>query len=361
MQKKTNSIQSLFLPTSDNPYQNLLARNLKNYGVEVRLKKRKRTYIFLPSIVREKIEILHLHWLSPFFLGEIFPVALFKVLTFWSQLIFLKLSGKKILWTAHNLSDHENSFPILDHLCTNFVAQIAHSIITHCETAKNKIILEFGIKNKDKIIVIPHGNFIDSYENKIKRDQARQQLGIHGSNIVFLLLGTIRPYKGVVESITAFQKIKEENVQLIIVGTPHSKNYSETINQKIGDDTRVSFTPSFVPEKKIQLYMNACDVAVFPYKDILTSGAVILAMSFGKVCLAPQIGCIPETLDDSGAFLYDPSDEEGLQKSMNKAIMCKSELGRMGDYNRQKAEQWNWDKIAKMTADAYKTCLDVKH
>jgi len=60
--------------------------------------------------------------------------------------------------------------------------------------------------------------------------------------------------------------------------------------------------------------MNACDVVVFPYQEILTSGAVILAMSFGRACVAPRLGCIQDVLDDKGAFIYEPSNKAGLFK-----------------------------------------------
>ncbi|MCK5345322.1 MAG: glycosyltransferase [Candidatus Heimdallarchaeota archaeon] len=281
-----------------------------------------------------------------------------KVILFWTQLILLKILGKKIFWTAHNLKAHENTNPIIDHLCTRFTIKMSDLIIAHCETAQNEIFSLLSIKNKSKCIVIPHGNYISCYENTTKRIESRQQLRIHESSFVFLFIGKIRPYKGVIDLIEAFRNITDEYPQLIIAGKPLCEKYSKLISQKIGNEKRINFIPKYVPEEKIQVYMNASDVVVFPYKNILTSGAVILAMSFGKACIAPTLGCIPETLDESGSILYDPRTKNGLAKALLKAIKRKSELREMGKHNQQIAKQWNWDDIGAATANAYRACIE---
>ncbi len=104
--------------------------------------------------------------------------------------------------------------------------------------------------------------------------------------------------------------------------------------------------------------MNAADVVAFPYKNILTSGAVMLAISFGRACLAPRKDCITEVLDYQGAFLYDPTLKSGLLRSMQEAIRRKDLTSGMGEYNYQKSKSWSWDHVAKKTLDVYKACLE---
>ncbi len=48
--------------------------------------------------------------------------------------------------------------------------------------------------------------------------------------------------------------------------------------------------------------MNASDIVAFPYLEGMTSGALIMAMGFGKPCIASRIGCIDQTTDSQGAF-----------------------------------------------------------
>jgi beta-1,4-mannosyltransferase len=101
--------------------------------------------------------------------------------------------------------------------------------------------------------------------------------------------------------------------------------------------------------------MNAADIVVQPFKKIMTSGSVILAMSFGKPVIAPAIGCMPDILDNEGNFLYEPSDPNGLLKAMQLAL--EADLIKMGKHNFQLAKQYSWEGIAKGTAEIYRKCF----
>jgi glycosyltransferase involved in cell wall biosynthesis len=84
---------------------------------------------------------------------------------------------------------------------------------------------------------------------------------------------------------------------------------------------------------------------------------VILAMSFGRACIAPRKGCIGDVLDGSGGFLYDPDEQEGLLQAMRSAIENKAVLQHMGEHNLNAAAQWSWSRIVGMTYSVYNNCL----
>ena len=44
---------------------------------------------------------------------------------------------------------------------------------------------------------------------------------------------------------------------------------------------RIRLVDRFVSNSELQLFMRASDMAVFPYTSILTSGSLMLALSFG--------------------------------------------------------------------------------
>ncbi|HOB32769.1 MAG TPA: glycosyltransferase family 1 protein, partial [Verrucomicrobiota bacterium] len=92
---------------------------------------------------------------------------------------------------------------------------------------------------------------------------------------------------------------------------------------------------------------------VLPYKDVLTSGAVLLAMSFGRACIAPRLGTITDYLDDRGAFLYDANDPAGLSKALQEALEKSEQTETMGKHNLQKAEECSWNRIAQATVRLY--------
>jgi len=98
--------------------------------------------------------------------------------------------------------------------------------------------------------------------------------------------------------------------------------------------------------------MNAADVVVLPFQDILTSGSALLAMSFGKPVIAPRMGCIPEALDRKGVFLYTHNEEEALLRAFQQASLA--DLAAMGKYNYRKAKRFDWNEIAQKTCELYK-------
>lgn len=339
-----------------NPYQKLLVKHLAKLGVQIE-EVDCRT-IFLPILLKHgKPDFVHFHSVHSFFLSPSRFKSVTKLLVFISQVLILRLIGVRIIWTVHDLKSHSSRYLGIDRFGTTLFTRIAHGIITHYDVAKREVITALRLQNANKVFVIPHGNYIDYYENKIDRVEARTALNIPHSSLVFLFLGRIEGYKGVVEMIDAFKQLHHKEAQLVIAGKPETEQLEELLKQKIAGDDNIQLISGFVPDDQIQVYMNACDVVMFPYLDILTSGAVLLAMSFSRVCIAPRKSCFTEVLDDSGAFLYDPNLGEGLSQAMNSAIQRKSELLSMGEHNRQLAEQWSWSRVAKMTLDLYKQSL----
>lgn len=346
-------LKVLFLPWwSRNPYQQLLTKHLEQVGVEVENFNHNSIIFLTAEVLDWKPDIIHFHTLYPFFLSSNRFTFLCKFFTFFSQVLILKLMGVKMIWTVHDLKNHENIQVQSERIFNIFFARCADAIITHCEIAKREVVKSFRFKKDFKILVIPHANYIGCYENTINRLEAQTKLGIKDPKLILLFLGLIRSYKGVPELIDAFKQLESEGVYLVIAGKAPNE-LAEQIRQTIIGYDNIKFIPGFVADDQIQVYMNACDVVVLPYRDILTSGSLILAMSFGRACIAPRKGCIKEVLDDGGGFLYEPDDEEGLNSAIAMALQKKSDLLRMGEHNRQMIEEWNWERIAQMTFKVY--------
>lgn len=352
-------LKVVFFPEwPNNPYQKLLIEHLEKLGVQLEHYSYSGTISLLTVLVRSKPDVLHIHSLYPFFLSLSTLKSIIRLVISLCQLLILRLMGVKIVWTAHDLKHHESKYPKLDRIFTTVVARLTHAIIAHGETAKQKVIKALHLRNGDKIFVIPHGNYLDYYENRIDQAEARKALGIPDTSLVLLFLGLIRPYKGVPDLINAFKHLHHDGVHLVIAGKVANDELVEQIKQKTMGHDNIKFMPGFVADEKIQVYMNASDIVVLPYRDILTSGSTVLAMSFSRVCIAPHRGCISDMLNDSGAFLYDPDVEEGLLEAMNRAVQKKADLLQMGEYNRQLAEQWSWNRIAEKTLEVYQWCLN---
>jgi glycosyltransferase involved in cell wall biosynthesis len=265
--------------------------------------------------------------------------------------------GIKIVWTVHNLKNHENRHVRLEIFFTSLLSRVCNAIIAHCETAKREIQRVFGVKNGDKIAVIPIGNYLNYYDNTISQDEARKRLGLSSSDLVFLFIGLIRPYRGIPELIEAFQQLNTNDAKLIIAGRPNNSYTAEQIKEKAKGNGNIQLRLEFIPDDEIQVYMNAADVVVLPYRDVFTSSGIILAMSFAKAVIAPAIGCIPDTLDEFGSLLYEPNEKDGLLKALSQITTYHVNLEKMGNHNLKLAESLDWDRIANLTREVYEQCL----
>jgi len=342
----------IFIPDyrKGNPYQELLANSLSNFGVKVNFGNIFPIFSMLRNAKKYwKPDILHIHWQHPFLLSSSRWKTILKSTSFICELIFLKLLGIKIVWTVHNIVSHEKKFSSIELFFNKILAKLCDKLIVHCPPAKEEVMKVYSIGNSS-IAVIPHGNY--NYENKISKEQARKMLQLDSNDFVFLYFGQIRPYKGVYELIDAFKMLGNVKAQLLMVGNPYDKDIVIKIKNR-SENKSIKTILKFVPNEEVQIYMNAADIVVIPYREILTSGALILAISFGKPIIAPKMGCVSDILNKKGGFLYQ--GEDGLLEAMKTALNAsKEKLNKMGEYNFKLAEKLDWDSIAENTYKIYK-------
>lgn len=349
-----DTLTVLFTSGSDkNPYHNLLFEGLEQNGVEPI---REPKPLFLPltrAVLRNNnIDVIHLGWLYGFYMvREFTPSSILNTVitigrAFWFciDLLLVRLLGTRLVWTVHNKYHHERHYPRIEKGLNIVVSDIVHTLTVKCSTAKETISQLYRVHNDAKIAVIPDGNYIDAYPNKTKRNEARDHLEID-DGFVYLYFGLIRLYKGVEQLIDKFQEIEKENVELWIVGNPKTEAISERIRSESVEDDRIRTKLEYVPDEEVQYYMNAADVLVLPYQDILNSGSVYLGMSFGKPIIAPKIGCIPSTVATRNNLLYDPNDQKGLQNELLNVI--DKELTEIGQRNLQRTKELSWFEVGK--------------
>ncbi|MEO1377474.1 MAG: glycosyltransferase family 4 protein [Cyanobacteria bacterium J06635_10] len=341
-----------------NPYKRILAKHLADRDATVT--EHRWSVFFLPKVFSNGIpDILHLHTLHPFLIPNRKILRPLKVLLFVSQILFLRVLSVKTVWTVHEWNDKiKNGEDEVSGFEAKTLGKIFHSIIVHCDSTKKEICRSFCLEGNSKILVIPHGNYIEHYQNKLTQKQAREALQISNENIVFLIFGSIYPYKGILEAIYAFKQLDSKSSSLVIAGkfdlsTPIQRDLEEAIKAQTSDATNIKFIPTKIPDDDVQIYMNACDCVLTPYRVFTTSGVTLLGMSFGKACIAPKIGFFNDILDNCGAILYQFDDESGLFEAMDNAISRRQFLDKMGAHNFELAKQCSWEYVAERTLLAY--------
>jgi len=300
-----------------------------------------------------KIDIFHFHWPIAYIDGKNLLQRIKNAYAFVYFLKLIKKQGIKIVWTAHNLLPHKRK-GILEYWVNYNLTHKAEAVVVHGETAANKIKKLFCLGNKVKII--PYGNYIPKYKVMSKK-AARKKLNIQKNHFVYIYFGNIDRYKNVPLLLDSFSQ--QKNSTLIIYGPLNEESLGKKINNQIKEiknNKEIKIISIFKPFKGKELdnYLAAADVSVFPFKSITTSGAVILAQSYGNPVISVKKGLIPDLMDNSMGILMD--DNSQLLSAM-KAIQKKN-LVMLGKAALRRAKQQDWKTIGKKYRELYKEILD---
>jgi glycosyltransferase involved in cell wall biosynthesis len=169
---------------------------------------------------------------------------------------------------------------------------------------------------------------------------------------VFLFVGAIRAYKGLSDLTDAFRHIHRPDVRVLIAGKPATDADTQLLAAAAAGDPRIELRLGFVPDEDLAVLLGAADAVVLPFRDILTSGSAILAMSYGRAVVAPSLGCLPETLDPQASILYDPLSPDALANALESALSA--DLDAMGEHALVLARRLAWGPIALATAELYR-------
>lgn len=300
-----------------------------------------------------KGDIVHLHWPSALYHEESLLRTWRGVIHVAAGLVMLRIRGVRVVWTAHNLYPHDGGKDLLAHrVVRRLVVKYSCRICVHGRAAGEMVRREFGV-SREKIVILEHGNWIGHYPNTIPRAVARNRLRIEESSFMFLFVGLCRPYKNLEYLVRSHADLNDDSV-LWIVGRFPSNTYYSAVRKSTDarNDGRVEIRNGFVSDDELQVYLNACDVVVIPYREVLTSGSVMLALSFGRPIIAPNIGALAEVVTEECGVLYDPSCEDGLHKAMlsarSRRFRCEAIL--------ERARCFSWRRSAEIYATEVVNC-----
>jgi len=346
----------VFLPYDEaHFYQKTLKEQLAKLKVEVFPGLRTSFLPVVRSLIKYRPAVVHFHWLNPYLLGRNLPVSFVKSLLFIFELACCRVAGVRIVWTIHNLYNHERYQYRLELFFNRLAVRFADALIVHGAAHKKEVRELYGLKDDAGIFVIGQGNYVSSYKNLVSGAEARARLGIGTAGKVFLFFGNIRRYKGVFELVKSFKEVADSEARLLIAGQPYDEEIKKDLEAAVKGDVRIKVFLNFVPEDEVQIYMNAADAVVLPYLEITTSAVLLLALSFGKPVIAPSLGYIKEILGPEGSVMYDSCDPEGLALSLKKAL--RSDLAAMGRSNFAQAAEYSWEAAARETYAVYSALL----
>ena len=273
-------------------------------------------------------------------------------------LLLLRLTGIRLVFTAHNILPHEAVRA--DRILRSIIFRSVHVIIVHSSYVKQSLLEAFAMP-EEKVKIVPHGNF-DHYlpKESYGKQQARSRLGLEMNDHVLLFFGYIREYKGLDLLLEAFEEAakKDPRLKLLIAGAPHSTELEQrtrsTIERSEVKD-RIIFHGHFIAHEAIKHYFIGADVVVLPYKHIYHSGIVHLAYSYGKPVIVTQVGDFSETVEHGkSGFILHENTAPALAQCLVQSFLLETELEEMGEYAKQLSETlYSWVDIGRKTSLVY--------
>jgi len=332
-----------------NPYNALLYRELEQLGVDV-------GEYHHAKALQSKPQLVHFHWPD----GYINQPGLIKswqrILLLGLMVCLLKLKGTKLVWTVHNTAPHDALRPRLSRLFMQWFIRRCDGFIFMSEANKAAFYQGYQPSPTSQHAIIPHGHYRDCYPPAIDPQLAKQQLELNSKKKVLLFVGMIKGYKNIPGLMQAFNQAHLDDYQLVIAGTPDNPALRTELENLAQPNTRLFLR--FIPDNELNIYMSAADVVILPYKAILNSGALLLALSYNRPVIAPHMGAIIDLQKNLGLqWIYGYAGEltaACLQHALTALEhSARDPLCPLDNYN--------WDKIAVSTLNFYRQLHEQRH
>ena len=158
---------------------------------------------------------------------------------------------------------------------------------------------------------------LELYKSKYYKDD---YISISAETTVFLMLGLISPYKGIHEIVELFPR-DMRGVLIVAGGNRESDNqYCSEIKINASKTNNIIVINQFIPENDLPIFYNLSDVVIFNFKEILTSGAVIMARNYGKKVIVPNKGCLRD-LPEADVIKFQKMNQIVFNKYFNNLIL----------------------------------------
>lgn len=346
-------------PVNRNPYYTLLAPHLNELGDEVIFSTDfdELTKLAWSSDTSKESRpvIVHLHQLEPLYRPRVEEGNRAAARRFVDWVVKLRMLGASIVYTMHNRQPHDRRLLGLDREVHTLISPVVSRVVVHGDAAVEAAERWFP---SEKIAVVRHPNFVDVYGPECPREYARRDLQVGTDEFVVLALGELKPYKGLELVLDGFERASIPAARLLIVGRNGDEEYVRMLEDRVAEVGfgKVRLVVRTLPEDDIATWLGVADVAVFGFEEILMSGSVMLALSYGLPVVVPSIGCIPEYVSDGlNGFLYEVGDANSLARALHRAKRSAIERSAV----KSSVEQYHPREIALRMQEVYVESLDA--
>lgn len=269
----------------------------------------------------------------------------------------LRKSGIPVIATAH---DVDPLFEYAGKRALEHLYKSVDKVVVHAVTNREAFLARYPRIAAERVAVVPHIALNPVISTGANRELARKQLGIPHNAPAILFFGSIKAYKGLDILIEAVDVVRQTFPELwvIVAGRPDDREQA-ALMQRCPHQT--IFHSEYIPSNVMWRYHLAADLAVFPYRKITQSGALITAMAYGLPVIVTDVGAFPETIDHNG-WIIPPDDSYALAQVLLKALSDRPLLRLMGERSLALLrENHESSKVAQQLVKLYGEILSATH
>lgn len=196
---------------------------------------------------------------------------------------------------------------------------------------------------KEKICYIPHGIDIDFF-------RPASSINLEDPFRCLFVGKHLRDFDTLVKTIEMAGKAEKEIFFDIVSGAnlhPSIKNL-KNVNIHINLDEI----------QLLSLYQRS-SVLVMPLLDSTANNSILEAMACGLPVICTDIGGVRDYVDESCAFLSRPFDAQSIFEQILQCLENREMLESKREKCRQRAMEFAWPKIARMTEGAYRRFMEL--
>jgi glycosyltransferase involved in cell wall biosynthesis len=242
--------------------------------------------------------VLHISFPNDVFRNRSRLLTLVRYLLALGAIQIAKRRGRRVVWTVHNLADHEGFHPRLETRFMGRFTALVDFVIHMSDAGRIAAEKRYPHLAEKPATLIPHPRYRTPAGPAIPRDATLRALGLPGDCEVILAFGVVRRYKNLLKLMQAFADLPGANRRLVIAGFPLDTGVTTTI-RRLADDRIIPMLHA-IPDAEVAALFRAATVVVAPYLDILNSGTAFLSLSHGRPVLVPKRGAMAELQDQVG-------------------------------------------------------------
>lgn len=255
--------------------------------------------------------------------------------------LFFRVLGKKVVAEIHYLPDNFSLF-------FEYFARLSDKIVVLTESIASKL-SGWGI-SRNKILVLPDGVDLASFDIKLSKEEAREKIGFGAEKNIVLYCGHLYPWKGVYTLADA-SLLLDSGIKVIFVGgtanedVPRLKEYVD----KKGIKNIIITGPKNYSE--VPYYLKSADILILPnsakerISRFYTSPLKMFEyMASDRPIVAADITSLKEILNEENAIFFQPDNVQDLAEKIKMVFSKKSLAENIAIQALADAKEYSWQK-----------------